>query len=331
MAVAVAEEKCCGLRVAGCLVLFILKDVFTDESISDLQLLLLRKTKETVMPTIQLDNCIKCNKCVKDCPADAINIELGTVAGNCIHCGHCVAICPESAVMPDVGEINPLQEHSISPADFVALSANVRTCRNYLNKPIEQQTLDALIDNMKNYPSASNARPVEINIISTPELVKTLNDKVADHLLKTFKFITSAVVKGILKLIAPKMDLSALKKYKERFIARRQAGISLVTYDAPSVMLFHAPASKLGMADSDALIWATYTTLYANTFGLGTCFNGFIVKAMARNKALKEEFGIPKNHVVHAALLLGYPKVKYLNEVNRVQPRIKHYPIKNPL
>ena len=44
---------------------------------------------------------------------------------------------------------------------------------------------------------------------------------------------------------------------------------------------------------ADAYIWSTYTSIYANTLGLGTCFNGFITNAMDRSKSMRKEFGIP--------------------------------------
>jgi hypothetical protein len=75
------------------------------------------------------------------------------------------------------------------------------------------------------------------------------------------------------------------------------------------------------MAAADAYIWATYTSIHANTLGLGTCFNGFITNAMERSKAMHKSFGIPDGHQVYAALLLGHPKVKYINEAGREKPK----------
>ena len=124
----------------------------------------------------------------------------------------------------------------------------------------------------------------------------------------------------ILNVLAPKMNISGLNSYKKQFIARQKPGSSQVCHHAPSVMLFHAPVTKFGMAGADAYIWSTYTSIYANALGLGTCFNGFITNAMDRSKAMRKEFGIPAGHKVNAALLLGHPKVKYTNQAGRVRP-----------
>jgi hypothetical protein len=76
------------------------------------------------------------------------------------------------------------------------------------------------------------------------------------------------------------------------------------------------------MAAADANIWATYTSIFANTLGLGSCFNGFIVSAMSRSKAMRKEFGLPDKHQIYASLLIGHPKVKYTNEAGREKPGV---------
>lgn len=274
------------------------------------------------MPTIQLENCTRCLKCVRDCPSDAINIELGTINNSCIHCGHCVAICPESAVFPDTDGILPLQSPNVSPLEFQRLSAAIRTCRSYLDREVGNDLLELLTGNMKHYPSASNARPVEITIVKTKGAIQRLNDLTAHTLIKTISAITSPLPRMVLKIVAPKIDVNRLHNYKKHYMARHTPGSSLICHHAPAVLLFHAPVSKYSMAGADAYIWSTYASIHANTLGLGTCFNGFIVKAMERSRALRDEFRIPPGHMVYAALLVGYPRVKYTNEAGRQKPGV---------
>jgi nitroreductase/Pyruvate/2-oxoacid:ferredoxin oxidoreductase delta subunit len=275
------------------------------------------------MPIIKLDNCTKCLRCVRDCPANAIDIEEGSINNSCIHCGHCVAICPESTVFPDAGGIDKLHTPKVSSDDFQHFSAGIRTCRSYLKKEVDDETLEMLIQNMKHYPSASNSRPVEITIVKTKEVIQRLNNQTAQNLIKTLKLITGPILNPILGLVAPKMNISGLDNYKKQFIARQTEESSQVCYHAPTVMIFHAPVTRFGMASADSYIWATYTSIYANSLGLGTCFNGFIVAAMKRSKAMRKEFMIPSNHMVYTALLIGHPKVKYTNEVGRDKPKAK--------
>lgn len=273
------------------------------------------------MPVIALEKCTRCLKCVKDCPASAITIESGEIADTCICCGHCVAICPEMAVSPDFGDIFPLQQHSVSSENFRNLTSGIRTCRSYQAKEIPDEVLLELVDNMKHYPSASNARPIQITIVRSGEKVKLLNDLAADSLIRMFSFITSPVVSLLIRIFAPSLNIKKLKRYKDSFVELKKTNDSLICYHAPAVLLFHGKVSKIGMLEADANIWATYTSIYANTMGLGTCFNGFIVKAMGRKSKLNTQFNVPANHQVYASLLIGYPKVKYKNETSRKSPK----------
>jgi ferredoxin len=272
------------------------------------------------MPFIQLEKCTKCLKCVKDCPSSAITIETGEIADTCIHCGHCVAICPEMAVRPDFGDVFLLQPHAITPKDFRNLSSGIRTCRSYLQKDVSDAVLMQLIDNMKHYPSASNARPLQITIVRSKEKVKLLNDLTAEALIKLFSLVCSPWISPLIRIFVPSMNIARIKRYKNTFIEKQKTNDSLICHHAPAVLLFHGEASKTGMAEADANIWATYTSIYANTIGLGTCFNGFIVKAMGKKSKMNAQFKVPKNHKVYASLLVGYPKVKYRNEASRQSP-----------
>ena len=262
--------------------------------------------------------------CVRDCPSNSIDIEMGSIADTCIHCGHCVAICPEATISPDHDEIRKLQKSKLGPDEFVKLSSGLRTCRSYQDREVDDETLNLLVENMKHYPSASNARPVNITILKSREVIQKINDETALRLINAIKLYTAPVILPVLHRLAPKLDLPRLNNYKKQFMARQVPGASLVCHHAPAVMIFHAPVTRFGMAAADAYIWATYTSIYASTLGLGSCFNGFISSAMSRRKNMRKAFHIPDGHQVYAALLIGYPKVKYLNETGRKKPPV-HY------
>ena len=274
------------------------------------------------MPVISPELCTQCLKCVNDCPSEAIEIKSWNIDASCIHCGHCVAVCPEKAVQPDFGSIVPLVDSNIQLEDFIHLTASVRSCRRYKSKSIPKELLDMLVENIKNYPSASNKRSLKVTIVQTPEKIQLLNDMTQETLMKAFKLISGKVVGGILNVIAPNLGIKQLRAYMKKHAERNKTMKQQICYEAPVVMLFHGPAGKFGMVKDDAVIWATNTTLLAKTMGLGSCFIGFIVKAMEKNKTMRQTFHIPENHQVFAALTIGYPKVIYVNEVSRKAPEV---------
>ncbi len=274
------------------------------------------------MPTIDLTNCTGCLKCVRDCPANAITIANGEIADTCIHCGHCIAICPEMTVFPDTGDIVPLQPNSVTAENFSSFTAGIRSCRSYQSKEVPEDILMQLVSNIKHYPSASNARPLQIAIVHTSEKVKLLNKLTEDSLIRLFTFITSPFISTMIGLFVPGMDIKKLKRYKESFVEKQKVNDSMICHHAPAVLLFHGPVTKTGMLEADANIWATYTSLYANSMGLSTCFNGFIVKAFAKNGRHNLQFGVPATNRIYAALLIGYPKVKYKQECSRESPKV---------
>jgi len=134
--------------------------------------------------------------------------------------------------------------------------------------------------------------------------------------------VTSPYIKPLIKAYAPSVNIKGLTRYRESFIRKQLTNSSMVCHHAPAVMLFHGKAGKFDMSDADANIWAANTAMYSKTLGLGSCYIGFIVKAMERNKILKQEMNIPPDHKVYAALALGYPKVNYKNETSRQSPRV---------
>ena len=274
------------------------------------------------MPTIYLERCTECLKCVKDCPSSAIDIKTGLISSSCIHCGHCVAICPESTIAPDFGKITALEHPVFSPLDFQHFSAGLRSIRSYLNKEVPEEVIQMIIENMKNYSSASNARPIKVAVIRSPEKIQKLNDLTVSTLINSLKIVTQPFLKPFIKIFAPSINITGLKKYQESFIRKQKTNTSMICHHAPVVLLFHGPKGKLGMSQADAYIWATHTTIFAKTLGLGSCFIGFIVMAMERNKTLKREMNIPLNNKVYAALVIGYPKVSYKNETSRQRPEM---------
>ena len=60
----------------------------------------------------------------------------------------------------------------------------------------------------------------------------------------------------------------------------------------------------------------------AETLGLGTCFIGFLIFALAVSKPLRETLQIPDGHRTPLSFVTGYPDVDYLKVVSRNPGRV---------
>ena len=102
--------------------------------------------------TIDQEKCVKCNRCVQDCP---MGIPMRDAEGNycsneenaqvCIYCGHCVTVCPTGAVTLHKNEneaIAPiLEDYGIVPLE---MTPEDRIPTEIGKKPAPEQ-LEALI------------------------------------------------------------------------------------------------------------------------------------------------------------------------------------------
>lgn len=268
---------------------------------------------------IQIDKelCIKCNKCVNNCTAHAIDIENFIVSDLCIACGHCVAICQQKAVTMNNQPIVELLPQNIQSQDFRTLCTHTRSCRSFTNQEIDADLVKKLCEITAHAPSASNVRGIELTVITNKEILNKINADVSSELLTMFRLLTRPVIKQVVQLFTSKQQVIKLENYVAKFTKARNEGKSNITFNAPALVLFHAKHESIGMLDTDASIWTTYLALYASSFGLGTCFNGFIVKALGKNKKMQTNYGIPADHKVYSSLLLGYPARKFANEHSR--------------
>jgi nitroreductase len=63
--------------------------------------------------------------------------------------------------------------------------------------------------------------------------------------------------------------------------------------------------------------------LMAHSLGLGSCFIGFAAAAANMDEATRQWLGIHKENRVYAAMVLGYPGIKYRRLIERKMPEIR--------
>ncbi|MFO7868251.1 MAG: nitroreductase family protein [Bacteroidales bacterium] len=268
------------------------------------------------------EKCTDCGLCEPDCPAMAISIAEATISSSCIACGHCVAICPHGAMQFNNNDVTKLPQQSVEPEDFEALAKHVRSVRKFTDKDVSEKDIENIVELLAQCPSASNNRNVEITVVTDKNKIREIERVTSDTLYSFFTLLTRPILKPLLRLFIRSKEIEKLQYYAQTFDKKRAQNKEFITFNAPAVILFHAPKLPTQSSCADAHIWATYTSLYAKTRNLGTCFNGFIEQAAKRTKKIHSVCEINPAHEISCVLLMGHPAVKYTHEVSREKPKV---------
>jgi nitroreductase/NAD-dependent dihydropyrimidine dehydrogenase PreA subunit len=255
---------------------------------------------------IDTEKCTECGICVDACINGAIDLESKKIEESiCAHCGHCLALCPSGAVsLP--GKTVPLLGDIPVPRKFETLVQRRRSCRNYLDRPVAPETMNALTETVRYAPTGTNTQSVFISALSGRETVKKLADSVYSFLSTLSR--RSALLAPLLAIaLGPKKAARVFRM--KRLLARYADGSDIITYGAPALLAFHAPRSS-STPEEDCVIWATTAVYHAETLGLGSCWSGFIKYAARYDRGLRRMLGIPKGHTLFSVVILGYPKYR---------------------
>ena len=257
----------------------------------------------------------KCNKdgiCADVCPRKLIGIDGQTsepfpkaeAEALCIGCGHCLAVCPSGAISvrgnrPD--DCSPM-DRKLWPAfaQLDHLFKSRRSIRIYRDKPVARETIEQLLDTSRYAPSGSNMQPVHWIVVTGRERLSDLGQMVID-------WMKQAVASK--HPLAHRLPLASV-------IEGWENGEDRIFRGAPAVVITHAP--EVGSLPLESCVIAlTYFDLAAASMGLGTCWIGFLMLAANFHLPLKAALGIPQDHKLFGAMIVGYPEYSY----QRIPPR----------
>ncbi len=264
------------------------------------------------------DNCYRCKKCEAVCPVSGININEQTISDDCIKCYHCGAVCSQKAIYSEY-TTGLSTQNNIQPYDFELLMQQRRSHRNFSQRKVAPELLKEFIENLRFSPTASNLQSLHFTVVTNDDIIEEINTLTIDTLTKAYKGINQ-LTKPLIRLFAGKSRLQQMEQSKQKFLNKRAINKEMITYNAPAIIVVHSETSPVGMPCHDANIWTGMAILYAELLDLCTCINGYIVNAAKRNKRLKSTLNIPKNHTIYSTILVGYPKIKFENKVERNHP-----------
>ena len=298
---------------------------------------------EKVTTTIDYDLCTGCGLCVQVCPARTLSMHNGKaeVTGDrSLNCGHCQAICPEGAVtvsaidgamsrfvnfQPDQ---NWLRYGDFDTAQLARLMASRRSCRTFLDKPVDRSILEDLVKIGCTAPSGTNCQLWTFTILPTRKAVMVLGQGVRNFYVKLNAMANNRLLRLFLKLIG-KPELDAY--YREYYESVREGmdefdrtGLDRLFHDAPAVIVVGCKAHAT-LPKEDALLASQNILLAAHSMGLGSCLIGMAVEPMKRDPKLQNAIGIPHDEKVYTVIALGYPAEIYQRQAGRKKTVVRSF------
>ncbi len=161
--------------------------------------------------------------------------------------------------------------------DFKQLITHRQSDRKYLNRPVEQDKIEQLIEAVRLAPSASNSQPWKLIMVDDPELTQKVAKATFSKALSFNKFSLQAPVIAVLVI------------EKAKWITRLGGSIKNQEF----------PQYDIGIA-------ASHFCLQAADLGLGTCMIGWF-----NEKKIQHILNIPKKRKIGLVITLGYPPEDY--------------------
>ena len=283
-----------------------------------------------VLHHLRTDSCRGDGICVEICPENVLEIVNGKAvtaqarAHTCILCGQCIAICPNDALslseMPDE-DFRDLKGVKARYEELHALLESRRSVRVFRKRPVEDETIDRLLDLAATAPMGFPPHATEVVVIRDQEERAFLLKQLVKEYTKTGKAMSSPVGRAMIRMIAGRENYHMLREhivglsmYANELYHRD--GTDRYMYQAPAFLLFHADRKAMSYAES-AHIVCTYTMLAAQSLGLGSTIIGLVPPVVDRSKLLRTRYGIPEGNGVVTSLALGYPKYSYRKSIHR--------------
>jgi len=284
---------------------------------------------------IDKELCTSCGACVEECCANLFIIKTGPYEPHtrvihhdqhswCTGCGHCLAVCPQGAIRCD-GEAAPVGlagiEHPEQIFDYQKLLPflqSKRSVRRYRHKEVSQEQIMAVLEAMRWAPSGHNMQASRYLVITERSVLQ----EITDHTIEGFRKFR--VIIRLRKLLRPFLPVNLYRVFDSPgllegvndMIHRQEEGQDPILFNAPAVIVVYYP--NMGpLSLIDPTIAFTYGMLAAHSMGLGSCWIGFAIQSLYKNKAMRKLLGVPSDMIVAGVMTLGYPLPVY----HRVPPR----------
>ena len=254
------------------------------------------------MISLELDQhlCIRCGRCVGVCPQrilgvrqdGTINISRHGLEALCIQCGHCVAVCPKGALMlgnTDPSTLQPIADAPLSDIQRDMLFKARRSIRLYKEDPVSRDVLLKALEEARYAPTATNTEQVTWLLIEGRDRLHAIGERMAAW-------------------------ASGLSGRYTRIADAFHAGKDPFFRGAPAAIFALGDADK-PWSTFDCSAAVSYLELALHSYGIGTCWAGFVLAAASQGTDLG--ISIPEGRKLCAGLMIGHSAIRYA----RIPPR----------
>ncbi len=161
--------------------------------------------------------------------------------------------------------------------NFTELALTRQSVRKYIDKPVEEEKINEIIEACRIAPSASNSQPWKIIIVNEPELKNQVAEATYSTAVKFNKFAPQASAIAVIVLEKPKLITQVGGLIKNRSFPLIDVGIV-----------------------------SEHFCLKSTELGLGTCMLGWF-----NEKKIKSLLKVPKSKRIGLVITLGYAPDDY--------------------
>jgi len=205
--------------------------------------------------------------------------------------------------------------------DFFSLTEKRRSVRRFRPKPLHKEEIDKILRAVSSAPHGDSHHHVEITVVNSREKIMEALPLMSKFYDQLEGWLHNPFISGMIRF---RQGADGMNTLCNHLLPRIKKGIYRhVSYDydgitrgAHTLFIFHAPKDSEEHKE-DSYIFATYAMLAAQALGLGSTMIGLVPPVINKVDAVREIFGIPKDHEAVISLIAGYPKYKYYRGIRR--------------
>jgi ferredoxin len=298
------------------------------------------RTKESAEIKVNADLCNGCGLCVAACSDFSLTLENGVAVKSnhalfgCIGCGQCMAVCPTGAIEIHGRTISPADLFTLPPVENAAnfnqtlsLLQRRRSIRKFKNKPIENETIEKILEAAKTAPMGLPPSDVSVLILDNKEKTRAFAQDFCNYLEGMKWFVSSwflTIMKPFWGKANDEMFKGFVKPLFKTYTEGMRDGNNLVNYDAPLALYFYgSPYTD----PADPIIAATFAMIAGESLGLGTCMLGAVhplIQNGKRAKKFRDTHGIKYKSREGLFVIFGHSAVKFEKGIRRSFAGIHH-------